>query len=96
MKRFKLFLISFFIFSTSVPALAEIELERMYYGFLDGVIYLTCDYYKQGYLPEEIAKKDLNFWYSRIDKLIKNKDIKLRLIAKHNKDENLKCKNLLI
>ena len=74
-------------------ALSEPALESNLFWFFDGILFSTCTYYEQGYLPEKIAKRDFDFWHSKIEKVIKNEQTKNRLFARHYK--NPKCRNLM-
>ena len=65
----------------------------MWVPYLNAIFWSACSYYKQGYLPEEIAKRDFKFWYPKIDETIKNKITKDRLISRIYKDP--KCRNLM-
>ena len=91
----KFILIFFPICLISIPnkALANIEKERFMTGYYFGTINTICKFYKEGYLPEEYAKANYEYWYSTIDEKIKTKYIKDRLIKRGNKDPN--CRKLM-
>ena len=91
----KLILLSFLFCLISAPnkVSSETAVERNLFWFFDGILFSTCTYYKQGYLPKKIAKRDFKFWYSEIEEDIKTQQIKESLIARHYKD--LKCRNLM-
>lgn len=93
MKKLILLLIPFCLSSIPNRAFANNNLDKIWYGYFDATFWSTCSYYKQGYLPEEIAKRDFKFWYSKIDETIKNKITKDRLISRIYKDP--KCRNLM-
>ena len=88
-----LLLFLFCLITVPNKASSEIAVERNLFWFFDGILFSTCTYYKQGYLPEKIAKRDFKFWYSRIEEDLKTEEIKERLIARHYKD--VKCRNLM-
>ena len=93
MKKLILLLIPFCLSSIPNRAFANNNLDKIWYGYFDATFWSTCSYYKQGYLPEEIAKRDFKFWYPKIDETIKNKITKDRLISRIYKDP--KCRNLM-
>ena len=89
LKKIILILIPFCLVSIPNKAFAVTDKEKMWYGTYNGIFIMICKFYKQGYLPEEYAKKNYKEWYSTIDENIKNNDIKDRLIKRANKCRNL-------
>jgi len=93
MKKFILLLLLFCLISLPKKVSSKTAIERNLFWFFDGILFSTCTYYKQGYLPEKIAKRDFKFWFSKIEEDIKNEQIKESLIVRNYKD--LKCRNLM-
>lgn len=95
MKKFKLFLISFCLFSLSNTAKAELDNDSYYYGYLRGYLSSTCFNYKKGFLSEEKAKKSFKASISSIDKLIQNSDYKIKLLEYGDSSQTSECKKLM-
>ena len=93
MKKLILLSIPFCLSSIPNRAFANNDLEKIWHGYLRAIFWSTCSYYKQGFLPEELAKRDFKFWFPKIDEKIKNKIGKDRLISEIYKDP--KCRNLM-
>tara|TARA_Y100000813_G_C23839587_1_gene201381 strand:+ start:161 stop:490 length:330 start_codon:yes stop_codon:yes gene_type:complete len=93
LKKLILLLIPFCLISVPKKALAENNLENSLQWFFEGVTWTICNYYKEGYLPDEKAKKDVKYWFSIIDRDIKTKKIKDTIIAEFYKEA--KCRNLM-
>ena len=95
MKKFKLFLISFCLFSLSNTAKAELDNDSYYYGYLRGYLSSTCFNYKKGHLTEERAKRSFKTAISLIDELVKNNAYKTKLLEYGDSPRNSECKKLM-
>ena len=72
---------------------AKNDYEEMWSPYLMAIFWSTCSYYKQGYLPEELVKRDFKYWYKVMDEKIKNKITKDIIVGEIYKDP--KCRNLM-
>ena len=65
----------------------------MWVPYLNAIFWSACSYYKQGYLPEELVKRDFKYWTKVMDEKIKNKITKDIIVREIYKDP--KCRNLM-